>query len=214
MNYTKEELIEWNNSKKDTYSINPRTNHKISNSGPTYKKLEKEYNILIQEINDNSEHIKTSIINNYENLNNIEKKFVLYLELKDTKKIKSEYKYGCLCKQKINIKLNEKKEIKEDIINILNIIKNEYNNKKIQNIYGLDYICRFEELDTDGNVYGFIFDTNDENIEFPIIPVHCYSYIKKRTINICIHIQYLSFYNHYINESHDYETHLIIEYVY
>lgn len=222
MEFTKDELITWFNSKNKEYSINPKSKRKIKNNGPTYKKLEKEYNILFdknEEILNIEKDIKNINITN-EN-NNIENKICLYLELKDTKKTRiyeykilniQQYKDGCSCEQNINIKLNEKKEIKEDIMNILKIIKEEYNNKEIQNTYSLDYNCKIEELDTDGNVLGFIFDTNDENLEFPIIPVHCYSYIKKKTINICLHIQYLSFYNHYNNESHDYETHLLIKY--
>jgi hypothetical protein len=221
MKYTKEELIKWHNFKTETYSINPKTNRKIKNHGPTYKKLKEEYNILIKEIDDIEENIKALNININENVNNIENKFVLYLELKDTRKIKiyeykilniKEYINGCSCNQKIEIKLNEKTEIKEDILNILDIIKKEYNNKKIQDFYGLNYICKIEELDIDGNVYGFIFESKDNNIEIPIIPVHCYSYVKKRTTNICMHIQYLSFYNYYNNESYDHETHLLIRY--
>jgi hypothetical protein len=221
MEFTKDELIKWFNSRTKEYSINPKTNRKINNSGPTYKKLEKEYNMLFIENTDNYD-FETNIKNiNLTDKNNIENKFVLYLELKDTKKIKIqeykilnilEYKNGCSCEQKIEIKLNEKNEIKEDVINILKIIKNEYNDKEIQKIYGLDYDCKTEELDNDGNVFGFIFNTNNQNIEFPIIPVHCYSNIKRKTIEICIHIQYLSFYNHYNNESYDYETHLLIRY--
>jgi hypothetical protein len=221
MEFTKDELITWFNSKNKEYSINPKSKRRIKNNGPTYKKLEKEYNMLFEknEILDIETEIKNININN-EN-NNIENKICLYLELKDTKKIKiheykilniQQYKDGCSCEQNINVKLNEKKEIKEDIINILKIIKEEYNNKEIQKTYSLDYNCKIEDLDIDGNVLGFIFDTNDKNIEFPIIPVHCYSYIKKKTINICVHIQYLSFYNHYNNESYDYETHLLIKY--
>lgn len=220
MQFTKDELIKWYNSKTETYSINPRTNKKIKNNGPTYKILEREYNILFEK--NVKDTIKKNIKNiNLTNENNIENKLVLYLELKDTKKVKiqkykilntDEYKNGCSCNQKIEIKINEKKEIKEDIINILEIIKREYNNKYIQNIYGLDYICRIEEIDTDGNVYGFIFESNNENIEIPIILVHCYSYLKRKNINICIHIQYLSFYNYYNDELYDYETHLLIKY--
>lgn len=220
MKYSKEELIEWFNSKNGEYSINPKSNRKIKKNGPTYKKLEEEYNILINEIN-LEEKIEKLNINKNENRNNIENKLVLYLELKDTKKIriydymvlnKNKYVNSCPCNQKIEIKLNEKSEIKEDILNILDIIKKEYNNKEIQNIYGLNYVCNIDELDIDGNVYGFILESNDNNIEFPVIPVHCYSYLRKKTINICIHIQYLTFYNHYNNESYDYETHLSIKY--
>lgn len=216
MKYTKEELIKWHNSKTNTYSLNPKSNRKIKNYGPTYKKLEEEYNILIKKIDNIGENININ-----ENVNNIENKIVLYLELKDTKKIKlydyiilnkKEYINGCSCNQKIEIKLNEKTEIKDDILNILEIINKEYNNKKIQDIYGLNYICKIDELDVNGNLYGFIFESKDNNIEIPIIPIHCYSYIRKKIINICIHIQYLSFYNHYNNESHDYETHLLIRY--
>ena len=173
--------------------------------------------------NEENYEIETEIknINITKENNNIENKICLYLELKDTKKIKiQEYKLfnilecknGCSCGQIIEIKLNEKKEIKEDIINILEIIKKEYNNKEIQKMYGFDYICKIEELDIDGNIFGFIFNTNNKNLDFPPIPIHCYSYIKKRTINICMHIQYMSFYNHYNNESYDYETHLLIKY--
>ena len=223
MEFTKEELIKWYNSKTETNSINPKTNRKIKNGGPTYNKLNKEYNSLIKK-DESDDDIEISIKNiNIEDKknNNIENKLVLYLELKVTKKVKiqkykilntDEYKNGCSCNQKIEIKINEKKEIKEDIINILEIIKREYNNKYIQNIYGLDYICRIEEIDTDGNVYGFIFESNNENIEIPIILVHCYSYLKRKNINICIHIQYLSFYNYYNDELYDYETHLLIKY--
>lgn len=126
MKYTKEELIKWHNSKTDTYSLNPKSNRKIKNYGPTYKKLEEEYNILIKEIDNIGENIKTI---NIKNINNIENKIVLYLELKDTKKIKiydyiilnkKEYLNGCSC--------NEKTEIKDDILNILEIINKEYNN--------------------------------------------------------------------------------------
>lgn len=227
MKYSKEELIEWFNSKNGEYSINPKSNRKIKKNGPTYKKLEDEYNILIKDekiknINLEENFEKLDINKNVnKNINNIENKLVLYLELKDTKKIKiydymvlnkNKYINGCSCNQKIEIKINEKIEIKEDILNILGIIKKEYNNKEIQNIYGLDYICNIDELDIDGNVYGFIFESNDNNIEIPIIPIHCYSYVRKKTVNICIHIQYLSFYNHYNNESYDYETHLSIKY--
>lgn len=217
MKYSKEELIEWFNSKNGEYSINPKTNRKINKKGPTYKKLEEEYNILIKEI-DLEEKVD---INKNIDINNIENKFVLCLELKDTRKIKiydymvlnkNEYINGCPCNQKIEIKLNEKTEIKEDVLNILDIIKKEYNNKEIQNIYGLNYVCNIDEIDIDENVYGFIFESNNNNIEFPIIPVHCYSYVRNKTINICIHIQYITFYNHYNNESYDYETHLSIKY--
>jgi len=220
MKYSKEELIKWFNSKNGEYSINPKSNRKIKKNGPTYRKLEEEYNILINEIN-LEEKLEKLDINKNENINNIENKLVLYLELKDTRKIriydymvlnKNKYINGCSCNQKIEIKLNEKLEIKEDILNMLDIIKKEYNNKEIQNIYGLNYVCNIAELDIDGNVYGFILEKNDNNIENPIIPVHCYSYVKKKTINICIHIQYLTFYNHYNNESYDYETHLSIKY--
>lgn len=220
MKYNKEELIEWFNSKNGNYSINPKSNRKIKKNGPTYKKLEEEYNILINEIN-LEDKIEKLDINKNKNINNIENKLVLYLELKDTRKIriydymllnKNKYVNGCSCNQKIELKLNEKSEIKEDILNILGIIKKEYDNKEIQNIYGLNYVCNIEELDIDGNLYGFIFESNDNNIEFPIIPVHCYSYVRKKIINICIHIQYLTFYNHYNNESYDYETHLSIKY--
>lgn len=222
MVFTKDELIKWFNSKTEEYSINPKTKRKIKNNGPTYKKLEKEYNMLFNKKEENYD-IETEIknINITKENNNIENKICLYLELKDTKKIKIqeyklfnilEYKNGCSCGQIIEIKLNEKKELKEDIINILEIIKKEYNNKEIQKMYRLDYTCKIEELDIDGNIFGFIFDTNNENLEFPPIPVHCYSYIKKRTTNICMHIQYMSFYNHYNNESYDYETHLLIKY--
>jgi hypothetical protein len=220
MKFTKDELIKWFNSKSEKYSRNPKTNKKIKNNGPTYKKMEKEYIMLFKKNEENYE-IETDIKNINITNNNIENKICLYLELKDTKKIKIqeykifnifEYNNGCSCDQKIEIKLNEKKEIKEDIMNILEIIKKEYNNKEIHKMYELDYICKIEELDIDGNVFGFIFDTNNKNLEFPIIPVYCYSYIKNKTISICIHIQYLSFYNHYNNESYDYETHLLIKY--
>lgn len=220
MKYSKEELIKWINSINGEYSINPKSNRKIKKNGPTYKKLEEEYNILIKDINLEEKFEKLDI-NKNQNINIIENKLVLYLELKDTRKIKiydymvlnkNEYINGCSCNQKIEIKLNEKTEIKEDILNILGIIKKEYNKKKLQNIYGLNYICNIDELDIDGNVYCFIFESNDNNIEIPIIPVHCYSYIGKKTINICIHIQYLTFFNHYNNESYDYETHLSIKY--
>lgn len=215
MEFTKDELIEWNDDKNK----NPRTKMRIKTNGPTYKKLEKEYNILFMK--NNNKKNETGIKNITNKKNDIENKICLYLELKDTKKIKIqeykilniiEYKYGCSCAQNIDIKLNEKKEIKEDIINILEIIKNDYNNKEIQKKFGYDYTCNIEELDMDGNVFRFIFNTNDKNLEIPIIPVHCYSYIKKKTINMCIHIQYLSFYNNYNNESYDYETHLLIKY--
>lgn len=118
MEFTKEELIKWYNSKTETYSINPKTNRKINNDGPTYKKLDKEYSTLIKENkrDDNVEiDIKNIDIEENKNNNNIENKFVLYLELKDTKKIKIqkyktlntlEYKNGCSCDQKIEIKIN------------------------------------------------------------------------------------------------------------
>jgi hypothetical protein len=134
MEFTKDELITWFNSKNKEYSINPKSKRRIKNNGPTYKKLEKEYNMLFEknEILDIETEIKKININN-EN-NNIENKICLYLELKDTKKIKiheykilniQQYKDGCSCEQNINVKLNEKKEIKEDIINILKIKKEE-----------------------------------------------------------------------------------------
>lgn len=215
MEFTKDELIKWNNNKNEGIFVNPRTNAKIKQNGPTYKKLEKEYNILLNNENNKSNKIYIN------ELTYIENKIVIYLNLKDTKKIKI-YKYkildiyekseGCSCQQNIEININKNEEIKEDIINILEIIKKEYNNEEIKKKYRLDYNCNIEELDENGNVYGFIFNTKDDNIEYPIIPVHCYSYKKNKLINICIHIQYISFYNHHNNVSHDYETHLLIVY--
>ena len=114
MKYSKEELIKWFNSKNGEYSINPKSNRKIKKNGPTYRKLEEEYNILINEIN-LEEKLEKLDINKNENINNIENKLVLYLELKDTRKIriydymvlnKNKYINGCSCNQKIEIKLN------------------------------------------------------------------------------------------------------------
>lgn len=119
---------------------------------------------------------------------------------------------NCSCDQEIEIKINSHKYIQEDIIKILNIIKEEYNDKNLKNIFNLEYDCDFEQVDINGNVYKFIFNSYDDNYEYPYILAHCYSKNKKSGVQICLHIKYLSILNYYNNRSFDYETHIFIEY--
>lgn len=219
MDFTKQELEIWhdNLNENDNFCINPKSNRKIKKNGSTYKKLEKNYIKLINKNNIN--FIENNI--NIKNKTYIENKIIDFLKkefyLRDTLKppiynFKILENDKCNCEQKISIKINEKKYIKKDIENILEIINDEYNNKNIQNIIGLEYECKIEQIDTDGNVYGFVFSSFDNNYEFPIILAHCYSKKNKNEIQICLHIQYLSFLNCYNNKSFDYETHILIEY--
>lgn len=215
MFFSENELKKWYNNK----NVNPKTNRKIKENGPVYKKLEKEYESLFN--GDVSDII--DINNTYYDKNNIEYKINKFLEkeknihLRDSRKPRVyDYKIfknnQCTCDQIIEIKINENEYIKEDIKNILEIVKSEYNNKEIQNKYGLDYKCKIKQIDIDGNVYGFIFNSFDNNYEFPTILTHCYSNVKKKITNICIHIQYLSILNDYNDKNYDYESHVYIKY--
>lgn len=184
-------------------------NHKLK-----VNKEKKEKKIEIHGINEYDLEKNKSYIN-------IEKKIIYFLEkeiyLRDTLKPKI-YEYGilkydqCNCEQEINIKINEESFIKEDIINILEIIKNEYNDKELQKKISLIYKCELEQIDLDGNVYKFFFKTMDNNYEFPDILVHCYSWKKRKNIYICLHIQYLSILNIYNDKSYNYESHIYIKY--
>lgn len=219
MNFTKDELKIWYNNINGDYSINPKTNRKIKKNGPVYKKIEKEYNKLFKD--KNNYDIKNDINNDEKDKTNVENKIINFLKreiyLRNTLKQRiydfDIYENGkCKCDQEISLKINETDDIKEDIKNILEIVKNVYNDKKLQNLYGLNYECKIEQMDLDGNVYGFVFRSFDDNYEYPIILTHCYSKKIKNTIHICLHMQYLSFLNYHNNKNYDYETHMYIKY--
>lgn len=165
MNFTKDELKIWYNNINGDYSINPKTNRKIKKNGPVYKKIEKEYNKLFKD--KNNYDIKNDINNDEKDKTNVENKIINFLKreiyLRNTLKKRiydfDIYENGkCKCDQEISLKINETDDIKEDIKNILEIVKNVYNDKKLQNLYGLNYECKIEQMDLDGNVYDLFFD--------------------------------------------------------
>lgn len=83
---------------------------------------------------------------------------------------------------------------KDDIIKILDIVKNRYNSKEFKNKLNLDFNCEVQQLDKYGNVYGFIFNSKYQG--YPIVPVHVYT----DTNHFIISIDFLSAFNYYNND--------------
>lgn len=221
--YTEKQMKEWYSSIEGNYAINPLTKRKIKRNGYIHRSFEKNYNKFHLDINKQDLKNLNKKIKEKKNKTLIEIKISNFLEneilLRNTLKQKmysfiilEDYKELCECEQIISVNINDYKDIKEDINKILEIIKNVYNNQKLQNKYNLKYRCKINQVDTNGNIYGFFFNSYNDNHEYPIILSHCYSKIKKKNIYICLHIQYLSFINYEYNISYDYETCIAIEY--
>lgn len=201
--------------------INPRTYKKIKENSLTYKKLEKEYNIILKD--ENIVSTEELNINKEYNKDDIEHKIKDFLEkqnlnLKDNKKPKI-YDYRilkneeCSCHREIEIKINENETIKKDIKSILEIIKKEYNeNKKFKDFYGLEYECEFKQIDEHGNIYGFTFEPLKLTLDEGVL-THCYNKKNKNYIDVCIHVQYLSNLNLYNKKPYHYKTYIYIRYL-